>query len=151
MCKEVLHKVYVATPLYWYSSSSKNLVIFETAIICRSMCWFPVFCARRRNESRDAETLLVIGQANSLKQLRISVEGQRNVVFITKHQTWGHYSTNVSNRLRILATCSITITNKQNHNVIDYDSIVSNHDYNRDYICLETSSERKKKNICSFM
>ena len=24
-------------------------------------------------------------------------------------------------RLRLLATCSITITNKQNHNVIDYD------------------------------
>ena len=123
---------------------------FETAVICRSMCWFPVFCARRRNESRDAETLLVIGQANSLEQLRISAEGQRNVFFITKHQTWGHYSTNVSNRLRLLATCSIT--NKQNHNVIDYDYIVSNHDHNRDYICLETSSERKeKKNICSFM
>jgi len=25
------------------------------------------------------------------------------------------------NRLRLLATCSITITTKQNHNVIDYD------------------------------
>jgi len=50
------------------------------------------------------------------------------------------------NRLRLLATCSITITNKQNHNVIDYDYhyIVSNHDYNRDYVCLETSSERKQ-------
>ena len=107
------------------------------------MCWFPVFCARRRNESRDAETLLVIGQANSLKQLRISAEGQRNVVFITKHQTWGHYSTNVSDRLRLLATGSITITNKQNHNVIDHDYIESNHDYNRDYICLETCSEKK--------
>jgi len=46
------------------------------------------------------------------------------------------------NRLRLLATC--TITNKQNHNVIDYDYIVSNHDYNRDYICLETSSEGKQ-------
>jgi len=44
------------------------------------------------------------------------------------------------NRLRLLATCSITITNKQNNNVIDfaYDYIKSNHDYNRDYICLET-------------
>jgi len=31
----------------------------------------------------------------------------------------------------------MTIANKQNHNVIDY--IESNHDYNRDYICLETS------------
>jgi len=49
-------------------------------------------------------------------------------------------------RLRLLATCSITITlsNKQNHNVIDYDYIVSNNDYNRDYVCLETSSERKQ-------
>jgi len=28
--------------------------------------------------------------------------------------------------------------------VIDYDYIVSNHNYNRDYICLETSSERKQ-------
>jgi len=31
-------------------------------------------------------------------------------------------------RLRLLAICSITITNKQNHNVIDYDYIESNHD-----------------------
>jgi len=46
--------------------------------------------------------------------------------------------------VQLLATCSVTITNKQNHNVIDYDYIVSNHDYNRDYICLETSSERKQ-------
>jgi len=45
------------------------------------------------------------------------------------------------NRLRLLATCSITITNKQNHNIIDYDYIESIHDYNCDYICLETSSE----------
>jgi len=30
------------------------------------------------------------------------------------------------NRLRLLATCSITIKNKQNHNAIDYDDIVSN-------------------------
>ena len=38
------------------------------------------------------------------------------------------------------------ITNKQNHNVIDYDCdyIQNNHDYNRDDICLETSSERKQ-------
>jgi len=49
-------------------------------------------------------------------------------------------------RLRLLATCSITITNKQNHNLIDYDHdyIESNHDFNCDYICLETSSERKQ-------
>jgi len=48
------------------------------------------------------------------------------------------------NRLRLLATCSITITNKQNRNVIDNDYIESNHDCNRYYICLETSSERKQ-------
>jgi len=52
--------------------------------------------------------------------------------------------------------------NKQNNNVIDYDSIntalhrlridydyiKSNHDYNRDYICLETFSKRKQKPMC---
>jgi len=48
------------------------------------------------------------------------------------------------NRLRLLATWSITITNKQNHNVIAYDYIESNHDYSRDYICLETFLERKQ-------
>jgi len=36
------------------------------------------------------------------------------------------------------------ITNKQDYSVIDYNYIESNHDYNRDYICLETSSERKR-------
>ena len=55
------------------------------------------------------------------------------------------------NRLRLLATCSITITNKQNHNVIDYDYIESNHDYNRDYNCLETYSERKQPHLHSLM
>jgi len=56
-----------------------------------------------------------------------------------------------SNRLQLLATCSIT--NKQNHNVIDYDDdyIVSNHDYNRGYICLETFPERKQTHLHSFM
>jgi len=48
------------------------------------------------------------------------------------------------NRLRLLATCSFTITNKQNHNVIDDDHIESNHDYNRAYIYIETSSEQKQ-------
>jgi len=52
-------------------------------------------------------------------------------------------------RLRLLATCSITITNNQNHNVMDYDYIVSNHDYNRDYIRLETFSERKQT-LCAW-
>jgi len=47
------------------------------------------------------------------------------------------------NRLRLLATCSITITNEQNHNVIDYDYTESNHNYNRDYIGPETPSKRK--------
>ena len=48
------------------------------------------------------------------------------------------------NRLQLLATSSITITNKQNHNVNDYDYIENNHDYNRECICLETFSERKQ-------
>jgi len=43
-------------------------------------------------------------------------------------QTWGDYSTNA----------------------IDYDCIESNHDYNRDYICLETSSERKQTSFACF-
>jgi len=34
--------------------------------------------------------------------------------------------------------------NKQNHNVINYDYIESNHDYIRDYIRLETFSQRKQ-------
>jgi len=59
------------------------------------------------------------------------------------NQTWSDYITNVINyaydylspaRLR-LQIKKITIS--------DYDYIESNHDYNRDYICLETSSERK--------
>jgi len=54
------------------------------------------------------------------------------------------------NRLRLLATCSITITNNQNRNVIDYDCIESNHNYNRDYVCLETSSERKQNPFAWF-
>jgi len=55
-----------------------------------------------------------------------------------------------SNRLRLLATCSITITNKQNHNVIDCDYIESNHYYNRDYIFLQKSSERKQNPFAWF-
>jgi len=51
------------------------------------------------------------------------------------------------NQLRLLATCSITITNKQNRNVIDCDYIESNHDYNRDYICLKTSMAILKTQI----
>jgi len=41
------------------------------------------------------------------------------------------------------------ITNKQNHNAIDYDYdyIISNYKYNRDYIYLETSSERKQNSF----
>jgi len=58
--------------------------------------------------------------------------------------------TSQCNRLRLLDTCSIT--NKQNNNVIDkdYDYIESNHDYNRDYICLETFSERKQNPFAWF-
>jgi len=48
------------------------------------------------------------------------------------------------NRLRSLANCSVAITNKQNHNVINYDYIESNRDYIRDYIGLETFSEGKQ-------
>jgi len=33
---------------------------------------------------------------------------------------------------QLLATCTIKITNKQNHNVIDYYYIKNNHDYNLD-------------------
>jgi len=51
----------------------------------------------------------------------------------------------ICNRLRLLATCSIT--NKQNHNVIDYDYVGSN----RDYIYLETSSEQKQLNLHGLM
>jgi len=54
------------------------------------------------------------------------------------------------NWLRLIATCSITITNKQNHIVIDYDYIESNHDYNRDYTCHETSSEQKQNPFAWF-
>ena len=72
VCVTFLHKVCLAALLYWCSSSSKYLVIFETAVIRRSMGWLPVFCARRRNEGRDAETLLVLHQrirkANSHKR-----------------------------------------------------------------------------------
>jgi len=35
------------------------------------------------------------------------------------------------------------ITNKQYRNVIDYDYIESNHDYNRDYICLQMCSVKE--------
>ena len=44
----------------------------------------------------------------------------------------------------------MTITNKQNNNVIDYDCIESNHDYNRAYIWLETFSERKQIHLHGF-
>jgi len=45
-----------------------------------------------------------------------------------------HYITNV------IDYATYSITNKQNHNVINYDYTESNHDY----ICLETSSEGKQ-------
>jgi len=44
------------------------------------------------------------------------------------------------NRLRLQLLATHSITNKQNYNVIDYDYIESN----RDYICLEISSEQKQ-------
>jgi len=67
---------------------------------------------------------------------------------VARNQTRGDYSTNAIDYDYLI--CSITNTNKQNHNVIDYDYIVSNHDYNRDYICLETSSERKQNPFTQF-
>jgi len=45
----------------------------------------------------------------------------------------------------MVATCSIT--NKQNHILIYYNYIESNHDYNRDYICLETPSKENKTHL----
>ena len=62
-----------------------------------------------------------------------------------------HYKCNQL-RIWLLATCSITITNKKNHIVIDYDydCIESNHDYNRNYIYFETSSERKQNPFAWF-
>jgi len=36
-------------------------------------------------------------------------------------------------------------------NRYDYDYIESNHDYNRDYICLETPSEKNITNLYDFM
>jgi len=65
---------------------------------------------------------------------------------ISETQLWltadieGVYNTNV----RLLATCSITIMNEQNHNV------ENNHNYKHDYICLETSSERKQISFAWF-
>jgi len=34
--------------------------------------------------------------------------------------------------------------------MLDYDYIESNHGYNRDYICLDTLSERKRNPFASF-
>ena len=52
---------------------------------------------------------------------------------------------------RLLATCSITNTNKQNHNVNDYDYVESNHNCNRDCICLETPSQWKQNYLHGLM
>jgi len=35
--------------------------------------------------------------------------------------------------------------------MLDYDYIESSHNYNRDYICLETSPERKQTHLHGFM
>ena len=56
------------------------------------------------------------------------------------------------NRLRLLATCSITIMNKQNHNVIDYNYIESNHDYNREItFVLNHPQKENETHLHSFM
>ena len=56
---KVLRKVQVTTLPYRCSCSSKYLVIFETAVYCRRVVWFHVFCTRQMNEGGDAETELV--------------------------------------------------------------------------------------------
>jgi len=43
------------------------------------------------------------------------------------------------------------IVNKQNHIVIDYDCIESNHDFNRHYICLEAPSKEYKTHSHGFI
>jgi len=42
-CVKLLRKVKVTTPPY---SCRGCFVIYETAVICRRIGWFPVFCAR---------------------------------------------------------------------------------------------------------
>ena len=45
-----------------------------------------------------------------------------------------------------------TIANNQNHNVIDYDYIISNYDYNCDWICdLKRPQKENKTHLHSFM
>jgi len=53
------HKVKVTTSPYCCSSTSKCFVIYETAVICRRLGRFLVFCARRTNEGGCAEEGLV--------------------------------------------------------------------------------------------
>jgi len=67
-------------------------------------------------------------------------------------ETFGHPDANLTILLRFRhsrPTTSSSVCDQHTWgdyitNVIDYDYTVSNHDYNRDYICLETSSERKQ-------
>ena len=57
-------------------------------------------------------------------------------------QTWGDYNTNVIG-YNYLPPARLRLRINKIANVIDYDYVESNHDYNRDYFSLQTSSERK--------
>ena len=54
-----MRKIKVPTPLYRCSSISQCLVFYETAIICKRIGRFLVWCARQTNEGGYAETGLV--------------------------------------------------------------------------------------------
>ena len=97
-------------------------------------CTKPHTVAPSNNEDHTPLSLFAYASYSSIVHMLISAEITRCDPDMGRLQ-------HSCNRLRLLATCSIT--NKQNYNVIDCDYIESNHNYNRDYICLETSSERK--------
>jgi len=105
---------------------------------------WPVFLIQERPWSPSSSTILpqqyfvlskILAPVQRMLAIRSSSEQSRSDIWRLHHKC---------NRLWLLATCLITVTNKQNHNVIDYNYIESNQDYNRDYICLETSPEQKQ-------
>jgi len=65
---------------------SKCLAIYETAVICKSIVWFLVFCARRTNEGGNAGSGLVDASstlwAGKLSQTSKALCLKLNVVFI---------------------------------------------------------------------
>jgi len=64
-CVKFLRKVKVTTQPY---SCRECFVIYETAVICRRIGWFPVFCARRRTNGG--------GYAEVLNLLPFSIQEQ---------------------------------------------------------------------------